>query len=181
MNLIEQTSGDDYRASSIGWNPRKKKAEMLEEGMMYILIKQCDAAPTSTQAEYSVSHPIITMNEIQEPPRGSNIRILGFISFMFTKDDPPYEERDVVYVYEIHLAEALRGHGLGSKLLEFVESAARHCSISKTMLTVFTANESARSLYTRLGYGKDECSPKDRVMRRKVVKADYIIMSKEMV
>jgi hypothetical protein len=46
------------------------------------------------------------------------------------------------------------------------------------MLTVFTANKRAKSMYEKLGYSKDECSPGDRVTRNKVIKADYVIMSK---
>jgi ribosomal protein S18 acetylase RimI-like enzyme len=103
------------------------------------------------------------------------------MSFMFTYDDPPHEDREVAYLYEIHLLEQLRGRGLGKKLVEFLEMAARQTGISKTMLTVFASNSAARGLYENLGYGKDACSPGDRVIRRRVIKADYIIMSKELV
>jgi ribosomal protein S18 acetylase RimI-like enzyme len=105
-------------------------------------------------------------------------RILGFISFMFTYDDPPHDDREVLYIYEIHLDEQLRGQRLGPYLMTFVENVARACQIKKTMLTVFTANKRAKGIYESLGYGKDECSPDDRVTRNKVIKADYVIMSK---
>ncbi|OAL53405.1 acyl-CoA N-acyltransferase [Pyrenochaeta sp. DS3sAY3a] len=154
IGLVEKTAGHDYRASSIGWNPRKKKEEMTDPEMMYLL-------------------------EIK--PENCDIgKVIGFISFMFTNDDPPHLDRDVVYIYEVHLDDHLRGRGLGSNLIQFVENVASHCGISKTMLTVFTANKGARALYERLGYGKDECSPKPRMTRRKVIESDYMIMSKEL-
>ena len=156
LEIVEHTSGADYRASSIGWKPAQKKEEMKDKDMMYLLVRHCD------------------------PCVGKSGRILGFMSFMFTYDDPPYQNREVVYLYEIHLLNLLRGRGLGSRLVAFLEAAARHCRIRKTMLTVFCANEGARRLYEKLGYVKDSCSPADRRVRQRVIKADYVIMSKEL-
>lgn len=107
-------------------------------------------------------------------------RILGFISFMFDYDDPPYNDREVVYIYEIHLHDGLRGQGIGSDLIRFAELVATSCDITKTMLTVFTANTGASGLYKRLGYSKDECSPKLRATRTSIIQPDYQIMSKEL-
>jgi ribosomal protein S18 acetylase RimI-like enzyme len=153
LGLIELTSGQDYKQSRIGWNVSKKKAEMRDPAMMYVLVR----------------------------PGAVGGEVLGFVSFMFTYDDPPHEDRQVVYLYEIHLHEHLRGMRLGSKLVAFVEKAARQAGISKTMLTVFAANSRARGWYEKLGYGRDACSPEDRVVRSRVVAADYVIMSKELV
>lgn len=153
LGLIQLTSGQDYRASRIGWNAKKKQAEMRDPDMMYILIRNGAVGGD----------------------------ILGFVSFMFTYDDPPHEDRQVVYLYEIHFYEHLRGMRLGSKLMAFIEKVACEAGISKTMLTVFVANNRARGWYEKLGYGKDACSPEDRVVRSRVVAADYVIMSKELV
>ncbi|KAF1836792.1 hypothetical protein BDW02DRAFT_566717 [Decorospora gaudefroyi] len=285
IGLVERTSSKDYRASGIGWNPRKKREEMLDAEMMYLLVRQGDAPAVAERnlADEDVGAGNITMDKkktmedppitgqdalaqqniadieeeksythVQEPPKlnaltqliqayasdseeeesgekesseeessdeesdetdsdetdnkendsvkpypprpskvfqavkkkfslpdpCANGPILGFISFMYTYDDAPHEDREVVYIYEIHLHEHLRGQGLGSKLIEFVEDAARECQVNKTMLTVFMANERAIRMYKRLGYGKDESSPEDKVMRHKAVKAQYLIMSK---
>jgi ribosomal protein S18 acetylase RimI-like enzyme len=150
FKLVEKTSSQDYKAAKAGWRPKEKKNEMADDKMMYLLVK----------------------TKANEPA------ILGFISFMFTKDDPPNQGRQVVYIYEVHLDDGLRGCGLGSKLITFVELLALRCGIFKTMLTVFRTNAGAKGLYERLGYSKDESSPADKVVRRRVIEADYLIMSR---
>jgi ribosomal protein S18 acetylase RimI-like enzyme len=228
IDLVEETSGADYRASRIGWNTRKKRDEMLDKDMIYLLVhsgtddnidnvdiaavSQADNQHTRTEPKQKTSshqpssskkagnstsssstqHP--QLNDLEQLAQGyisatdntttttnpstPSTPILGFLSFMFTWDDPPHQSRPVVYIYEIHLSPSLRGQGLGSRLMGFAEHAARACGITKTMLTVFTANTVARKMYERLGYEQDECSPKERVMRSKVVRAEYVIMSK---
>lgn len=194
ISLVEETSGKDYRASSIGWHHSAKAEEMMDPDMIFLLLRENTAkVERHTQSlsegddkdsQRSPRSSINAPQHMQKPsssPRAPGSPILGFISFMFTNDDPPHEDREVLYIYEIHLAESLRGQGLGSDLIKFAELAAQQCGISKTMLTVFTANTGATALYERLGYSKDACSPRDKVMRRKVVKADYMIMSKGLV
>ncbi|KAF2134095.1 acyl-CoA N-acyltransferase [Dothidotthia symphoricarpi CBS 119687] len=216
FNIIHSTSGDDYKASSIGWNPKQKKDEMRDHEMMYVLVRQGDVVGNTvkkvpakevtcakgktavqpnaldqlvttyadddedkppTTADPNSLRPQLTSEAPSPTPRNTNT-ILGFISFMFTHDDPPHQDREVVYIYEVHLHENLRGRGLGSNLVEFVEKVARRFNISKTMLTVFMSNYKAKAVYKRLGYAKDECSPQARVMRSKTIKPDYVIMSK---
>lgn len=174
FELVQKTSGGHYRASSIRWNPAKKLAEMEHVEMYYLLVRKADwhrtpvlssnLLPDAGGAEYFASLP--------DP------RILGFLSFKFEKDDPPHQDRDVLYIYEIHLQKDLRGLGLGTHLIKIAETVARRCHILKVMLTVFTANTAAHKLYHRLGYKKDPCSPSGRVVRGKTVDPDYIIMGK---
>ncbi|KAF2463505.1 acyl-CoA N-acyltransferase [Lindgomyces ingoldianus] len=150
FHLVESTSSSSYKSSSIGWNPAGKKKEMCHRDMKYILVRA--AAPSK--------------------------HIVGFLSFMYTYDDPPNDWLSVLYIYEVHLEEELRGSGLGSQLLGIAEFLAKRAGITKTMLTVFTSNTRAMALYQKRGYKKDECSPADRQIRNKVVVADYRIMSK---
>ncbi|CCT61095.1 predicted protein [Plenodomus lingam JN3] len=188
IDLVEATSGADYKASSIGWHRSAKAEEMMDPKMILLLLRENSVrsnphtkGPTGGDNVCPLHAPnfYYAQNPVSSA-RSRNNRIIGFISFMFTSDDPPHEDREVVYIYEIHLAESLRGQGLGSHLIRFAELVAQQCGISKIMLTVFTANTGAKALYERLGYSKDACSPRDKVMRRKVVKADYMIMSKEL-
>jgi ribosomal protein S18 acetylase RimI-like enzyme len=153
FKLVEHTSSEAYKAASAGWHPAEKKKEMADKEMGYLLVKTA----------------------------AKEARILGFISFMACFDDPPRQDREVVYMYEIHLDESLRGCGLGSRLIMFVELVALKLGIFKTMLTVFRTNAGARALYERLGYSRDSSSPEDRVVRKRVIEAEYLIMSKILV
>ncbi|KAI2482787.1 GNAT family acetyltransferase Nat4 [Pyrenophora tritici-repentis] len=159
LTLVEYTSKNHYQASSMGWSSVKKIEEMEKPDMIFLLVREKTPA-----AEYFL--------------RNDNNPVLGYISFMFDFDDPPNDDREVLYIYEIHLDDHLRGQGLGSRLISFVENVARECQIEKTMLTVFTANKGAKRLYEALGYTKDTCSPEDKVIRTKTIPADYVIMSK---
>lgn len=153
FNLIEQTSGDAYRASGFGWHPERKKREMKEEDMRYLLV-------TSKDESSSAILPTI-----------------GFLSFMLT-----YEEgHAVIYLYEIHLSPTVSGCGLGKHLLNAVEDIGRSVGVEKSMLTVFRVNEHAREWYKRAGYRTDEYSPADKKLRGgKVKQADYLILSKSL-
>ncbi|KAL5122042.1 hypothetical protein ACEQ8H_000259 [Pleosporales sp. CAS-2024a] len=150
FKLVEKTSSADYKASQAGWRPKEKKKEMADKHMIYVLVK----------------------TKAKEPA------VVGFISYMVTHDEPPRDWRQVLYMYEIHLDESVRGFGLGSKLITFVELVGRKMGILKTMLTVFKTNKRARALYERLGYVKDRASPADKVVRRRTIEADYLIMSR---
>jgi RimJ/RimL family protein N-acetyltransferase len=147
--LIKSTSRHDYEPSSFGWHPQRKKKEMKEDEMRYIRVEK---------NEYG--------NQFG-----------GFISFMFTHDSSPAVP--VLYIYEIHLTEAARGKGVGGFLMRLVDGIAKEAGVEKVMLTCFLSNENALAFYKKFGFEVDACSPGDRRMRNKVVKSDYVIMSKD--
>lgn len=153
FNLIETTSRKDYEASNWGWHPKRKKREMKEEEMRYIVVRKPNTPPGEDDFE-------------------------GFLSFMITHDSTPAVP--VLYIYEIHLTEAVRGKGLGLHLMNLVESIARKVGVKKVMLTCFLSNTKALDFYKHCGFRKDVCSPGDRKTRNKIVKVDYVIMSKEL-
>jgi hypothetical protein len=45
LKLVEHTSGDDYKASSVGWKVKNKLVEMGDVEMMYLLVRQADGDP----------------------------------------------------------------------------------------------------------------------------------------
>ena len=125
LNLLEHTSSKQYENSAIGWSPSRKRVEMNLPDLRYLLVK-----------------PVVPSHVSEDAP------VEAFISFMITYEDG-YE---VVYCYEIHLAESLRGCGLGRRLMEVMEEVGRHVGVSKAMLTVFVANEGGVSFYEHLGW-----------------------------
>lgn len=150
FTLIEKTSRVDYEPSSFGWHPKRKRREMAEEEMRYLLVR--------------------------DPASDEEGAVVGFMSFMMTHDSTP--SVPVLYIYEVHLEERLRKSGLGSHLIKLAEDVAATVGVEKVMLTCFLSNERALAFYRKRGYEKDACSPDDRETRRKVVKVDYVIMSK---
>lgn len=87
FDLVDYTSGADYRASSGGWRPGPKMREMKSPELRYILVKEVASAPAG------------------DGEGGEEGKICGFSSLM-----PTFEEGEaVIYCYEIHLMEELRG------------------------------------------------------------------------
>jgi ribosomal protein S18 acetylase RimI-like enzyme len=60
--------------------------------------------------------------------------------------------RRVLYIYNIEIDEAQRGHGYGRGAMLLAESEARSRGIDRVELNVFGGNDVARSLYRSLGY-----------------------------
>lgn len=150
FHLIASTSRANYEASSWGWHPERKKREMQEAEMRYLLVRTEQLAGSS--------------------------QVQGFLSFMLTHDSTP--SVPVLYIYEIHLAADLRKLGLGAHLMQIAEDVAQSVGVEKVMLTCFLSNEKAQGFYKKRGYMTDVSSPEDRTTRRKVVKVDYVIMSR---
>ncbi|KAH0443125.1 acetyltransferase [Colletotrichum camelliae] len=152
FDLVEHTSGADYRASSWGWKPAAKIKEMRSPELRYVLVKEAKG-------------------------EGDSERLCGFTSLM-----PTFEEGEpVVYCYEIHLLEELRGTGMGRRLMDYLVAVAESIPIvEKVMLTCFVANVAARGFYEKLGFDKDATSPVERKLRfGKVFVPDYVIMSRK--
>jgi N-alpha-acetyltransferase 40 len=149
LDLVATTSRQDYENSSWGWHPRRKRREMREDEMRYLLVRTTSNMQSDVQ---------------------------GFVSFMLTHDSSP--SVPVLYVYEIHLAVHLRKLGLGAHLMQVVEDLARTLSMDKIMLTCFVRNVKAYNFYVSRGYEKDAISPEDRSTRKKTTAPDYVILSK---
>ncbi|KZL85113.1 gnat family acetyltransferase [Colletotrichum incanum] len=161
FDLIELTSGAEYRASKDGWKPLSKLKEMRSPDLRYILVKEAAVAPDGGG---------------DDGEKAREERICGFTSLM-----PTFEEGEaVVYCYEIHLMEELRGTGMGRKLMDHLVKVAESISIiEKVMLTCFLANTNARSFYEKLRFERDAISPVERKLRfGKVFVPDYLIMSR---
>ncbi|KAJ5788278.1 hypothetical protein N7457_003268 [Penicillium paradoxum] len=186
LNLIEQTSGEAYAASSGGWSRTKKRKEMRLPDMKYLILRKipndfgdssgehAGVEKHSEDADKAASSPSKTSEHPSETPSKD---VLGFLSFMVTYEDG----KEVVYCYEIHLSPTARGRGVGNLLMNRMESIGRAVDLEKAMLTVFKSNESARRFYERLGYEVDEYSPRPRKLRNGTIKdVEYLILSKRL-
>ncbi|KAL2210393.1 hypothetical protein CC79DRAFT_499459 [Sarocladium strictum] len=160
--LVEETSRKDYENSSVGWNEGAKREEMKSSELKYVLVEGTDEE---------------AKNDGGKGEEGKRGKLRGFVSMM-----PTFENGEaVVYCYEIHIKPYLQGTGLAQLLMSHVTNTARNIpSVNKTMLTCFTSNIRGRRFYERLGFSVDErTSPRERKLRGgKVVKPDYVIMSK---
>ena len=140
----------------------------------------------TSQVDYAASsqgwHPKRKLKEMKLPDlryllvrASSDSNLIGFASFMLTYEDG----KEVIYLYEIHMDEGIRGKGLGKFLMNIVEEVGRRASMEKVMLTVFACNEPARHFYSGLGYAVDDFSPGARTLRNgRVKEPDYLILSK---
>ncbi|KAL9068775.1 MAG: hypothetical protein Q9161_005979 [Pseudevernia consocians] len=156
FRLVRETSAADYRASAGGWHPVTKRREMRLRDLRYILLGR---------------------SSLRRPEGEMCLPVEGFLSFMLTWEDGV----EVIYCYEIHLDEGVRGKGVGKRLMGYLEEVGRKAEVEKAMLTVFKKNRAAVRFYEGLGYGEDEFSPRPKKLRNGVVKElDYLIMSKSL-
>ncbi|KAL4979686.1 acyl-CoA N-acyltransferase [Aspergillus desertorum] len=164
FKLLELTSSNAYKNSSMGWSPSEKGKEMKLPDMKYMILRRGAADnDRGTEGDSSSSK--------------STWKFAGFLEFMATYEDG-YE---VLYCYEIHLTPEVQGQGLGKELLARFERIGRRIGLEKAMLTVFKSNGRAIKFYTRVGYAEDENSPRPRKLRNGTVKeADYLIMSRSL-
>ncbi|KAJ3218803.1 hypothetical protein HDU67_004051 [Dinochytrium kinnereticum] len=131
-------------AQDTGWTDRRKKKEMSEEDGRYLIAHNPDTN-----------------------------RPVGFIYFQFLAEES-YDDEDaqhgdapVVYWYvtyvrilvfntkvlslELQIEPAWQGKGLGSVMLQAIETLGSHHKMAKAMLTAFKSNEQALSFYSKRG------------------------------
>lgn len=113
----------------------------------------------------------------------------------------------LLYLYEIQIAETLRGQGLGTYLIDLLNDLVLHLNKSLKLsklwykyyrdeyedgndellqltgigLTVFSGNDKALRFYQKLGFTLHTESPQDKLLRSgRVIKPDYYIMERKM-
>ncbi|PVI00409.1 acyl-CoA N-acyltransferase [Periconia macrospinosa] len=164
--IVHETSYADYAGSNVGWNRKSKMSELQDPNMFFVMVR--------ANNDPDAKSPFTFSQKVKAD-------ILAFTSFKLDYDDPPYDHESVLYIFEVHVASSLRGYGLGKFFVLTAEDFARKVNIDKTMLTVFSSNEIALNLYTKMGYQKDRSSPTGNyLLRNRIVnKSEYLIMSKD--
>ncbi|CCU81871.1 unnamed protein product [Blumeria hordei] len=102
----------------------------------------------------------------------------GFISFMPTMEGGKF----VLYCYEIHLSVPLQRTGLGSRLMQLLDTiAASIPTTEKVMLTCFVRNTHAMGFYDKLGFKIDSLltPPTKQLRNGTIIKSDYVIFGKD--
>ncbi|TGO21770.1 hypothetical protein BPAE_0201g00080 [Botrytis paeoniae] len=178
LELVEKTSGKHYRESKGGWNERRKRKEMELWDLRYLVVREVGVGNGEGEENRGDSEEVKEEMIVEERGEGGEgeEEIKGFMSIMPTFEDGI----KVVYLYEIHLMDELRGTGLGTHLMSLLTNIARAIpGVEKTMLTCYMANEAALKFYMKLGYEKDEYSPESKRLKGgKVLESDYVILSK---
>ncbi|KAI1793910.1 acyl-CoA N-acyltransferase [Ganoderma leucocontextum] len=133
-NLWETNMRAMAEPSSFGWDPPEKKEELFHENSRYILMLHSDSTPL-----------------VEE----TGLRIVAFTHFRFEFD----QDKELVYCYELQVADGFRYRGLGRLLVGKLVTIGKYWHMEKILLTVLKGNESARQMYSKVGFVVDPTSP----------------------
>ncbi|CAE6525302.1 unnamed protein product [Rhizoctonia solani] len=107
----------------IKWNPKEKKEELFNELSRLIVVQD-------------------TQGGVQ-----------AFSMFRFEAEKNYYGKMEfLIYLYEIQVAEGLRGTGICRRTFTALESIAREFQAQLIMLTCFKCNTQALAIYEHFGY-----------------------------
>lgn len=151
-----------YEASSWGWDGTKKLGEVESFDNHYLLIKDNTANGIAGLLIFQISvEPSLT----EDSPT----------------DNDGFSEELVAYIMELQIRNQHQNRGIGSALLNALESMIKNIHqniIKKIMLTVFNNNISAIKFYTKHGFTDDETSPNVYLDADEAQNFDYKIMRK---
>ncbi|KAM5378061.1 hypothetical protein ACJZ2D_004672 [Fusarium nematophilum] len=173
FGLVDETSGADYRSSSLGWHAAMKKKEMRSPDLRYILVKDGDDSIkgfASMMPTFENHEPVVYCYEIHLKPELQGLR--GKVGELEACHAEPFE---LIKVCGTH-----HSTGLGRKLMGYLMDVAENIpTVEKVMLTCFVSNASGLKFYDKLGFRKDDFSPRERKLRGgKVVIPDFVILSR---
>lgn len=75
----------------------------------------------------------------------------AFCILQVTKDDPVLQDRKVVYIDDLCVDEAQRGHGIAGALYQQVCQYARSIGCDAVTLNVWSGNDTAMAFYQKCG------------------------------
>lgn len=86
----------------------------------------------------------IAQNEVQ-------VAGYAFCILQITKDDPVLQDRKVLYIDDLCVDEAQRGHGIAGALYQQVCQYARSIGCDAVTLNVWSGNDTAMAFYQKCG------------------------------
>jgi ribosomal protein S18 acetylase RimI-like enzyme len=132
IDLWENNMGDLYRGSSWGFDLKEKSDEFRHANARFLLLTAAD----------------------------NDSELAGFVHFRFVYDDEDKPSCAALYVYEIQVASTYQRQGIGKHFMKLMEKMGGNAEMTKVLLTVFKANNSAMKFYTEtIQYSIDESSP----------------------
>ncbi|CAK7895120.1 hypothetical protein CAAN1_05S01728 [[Candida] anglica] len=157
LNLVDQNLREHYiRNNGKDWKIDKKE-EMSENGLVYVYYKDQETGA-----------------------------LAAFMSYMLTYNDPESKDEKVLYLYEIHVSREYQSSKIGTTLIDNYHKLSQDLNNSNdilesdaTSLTVFSDNLKALNWYKKMGYKYTKDSPRDKVLRKKVVKPPYYLLTRK--
>ncbi|KAL6744557.1 hypothetical protein Aduo_017480 [Ancylostoma duodenale] len=159
----EIISFESYWATHLSKEQETWVFDLFKENMYALYsMSQWGWDPESKKAELGATTArfIIAKNE-----RGENI---GYTHYRFDMD----HNCPVLYCYEIQVEEKYQKKGVGTLLMQTLETLAEKTGMEKVMATVFAFNEKSLGFFHKLGYETDITCPDENQGR------DYLILSK---
>ncbi|EYB88875.1 hypothetical protein Y032_0240g3352 [Ancylostoma ceylanicum] len=159
----EIISFETYWATHLSKEQETWVFELFKQNMYALYsMSQWGWDPESKKAELGATTArfIIAKNE-----RGENI---GYTHYRFDMD----HNCPVLYCYEIQVEEKYQKKGVGTLLMQTLETLAEKTGMEKVMATVFAFNEKSLGFFHKLGYETDVTCPDENQGR------DYLILSK---
>lgn len=148
--------------SSLSYAEKDKREELFDPSTRFLLLLKPPGTSSPTQEVPPMPGALPSRKgkaragELDFSPD----RLLGFTSWRFdTEETLGTRDAEVVYCYEVHLVQSVRGQGLAKMLMDRLEEVGRRRGMDKVMLTCLRANTTALDFYARQGYVPDEIDP----------------------
>ena len=81
-------------------------------------------------------------------------KVIGYMKGRYKNIEESHfvKTRDMILLTDLIIKEEYRNHGVGKKMLNFIEEEAKIKNISCIEIPVYSFNEQAKSFYTKNGY-----------------------------
>nr|XP_027199845.1 N-alpha-acetyltransferase 40-like [Dermatophagoides pteronyssinus] len=153
INLTEINMKDLYDSCSWKWNRQSKINEFKHSTAKHLIVFDLSPSPSSSEEE----------------------KPIAFVHFRFEKG---YVSDAVLYCYELQIEKSYQQKGIGSYLMNLLESLGKQFRMKKSIVTVLKNNQQAYQFYTNgLQFRIDKNSPSNFDEQQQPI--EYEILSKK--